>query len=249
MSLMDFVYPLAVILIAYFALGITGFASSLVGVPLLAWHWPLEQVVPLMLMMDLSASLVLGGLNWRDVHWRELRYLVIGVAVGALVGLRLASSVHSTLPLLVLGLYVAWVGAQALRTRSADLRAAAPLWQGHVFGLLIGAVEVLFATSGPLALAWLARRRIDARGMRATVPGFAMLMIAAVLVLFAAEGRLSTGVVWWRYGALLPFALAAVVGGHLVAHRLPVDLLRRAICGLLVVSGASLAINGLHGLL
>lgn len=249
MSLPDLFYPLVVILIAYFALGITGFASSLVGVPLLAWHWPLDQVVPLMLLMDFSASVLMGGLNWREVHWRELRCLVIGVAVGALAGLWLVANIRSTLPLVALGLYVASVGAQALRARRDDPGRAAPEWQGHVFGFLIGAVEVLFATSGPLVLAWLARRRIDARGMRASVPGFAVLMIAAVLVLFAFGQRLSAAVLWQRYGVLLPAALAAVVGGHLIAHRLPVELLRRVICALLVVSGGALAFNGLRGLL
>lgn len=248
LSVADLAYPAAVILVAYLALGITGFASSLIGVPLLVWHWPLDQVVALMLMMDLSASLLMGGLNFREVRWRELRQLAAGLALGALAGLYLASAVRSTLPLVVLGGYVGWVGVQALRSSAARPRAAAPGWQGHVFGLAIGVVEVMFATSGPLVLAWLARRRVDARGMRASVPAFAIWMIAAVLALFAANGRLSTPVVWQRYGVLLPVALLAVVGGHLIAHRLPVDVLRRAISSLLVLSGAALALNGLRGL-
>lgn len=246
---LDLIYPVLVIALGYLALGVTGFASALVCVPLLAWHWPLKEVVPLVLMTDFSASILMGGLNLRDVCWRELRQLVPGVIVGALVGLELASRITSTLPLLVLGLYVAGVGVQALRVRSGATGARAPNWQGTLFGVLIGAVEILFATCGPLILAWFARRQVGARGMRASVPAFAVFLIPAVLIMIALDGRLSTPVIWHRYLVLVPIALVSVVVGHVLAHRLPVKVLRSAICGLLVLSGLMLAFNAVRGLM
>lgn len=240
------IYPFLVIALGYLALGVTGFASALICVPLLAWHWPLVEVVPLVLMTDLTASILMGGLNLPDVHWRELGYLLPGVAAGALLGLGLSSRVHSAWPLLVLGLYVAGVGVQALRVRTASQRNTVPNWQGGPFGFLIGLVEILFATAGPLMLAWLARRHVDARGMRASVPAFAAIGILPILTIIALDGRLSTPVIWLRYASLAPVALVAVVLGHLLARRLPVNVLRTSICGLLVLSGAMLALNALR---
>ncbi len=52
LSLADGLYPALVVALAYVVLGLTGFASSLIAVPLLAWRWPLAELVPLALVMD-----------------------------------------------------------------------------------------------------------------------------------------------------------------------------------------------------
>ena len=74
-------FSLAVVLVGYTVLGLTGFGSALVIVPLLAWHWPLPEVVALVLMLDLPASLMHSGLNWRQVQWTELRKLLPGMVL------------------------------------------------------------------------------------------------------------------------------------------------------------------------
>ena len=51
----DMAYPALVVTLGYVALGLTGFASALISVPLLAWRWPLVDVVPLQLFaMDMA---------------------------------------------------------------------------------------------------------------------------------------------------------------------------------------------------
>ena len=69
----EWLYPIGVVLLGYTVLGLTGFGSALVVVPLLAWKWPLPAVVALTLLMDVPASAFHSGLNWRQVQWRELR--------------------------------------------------------------------------------------------------------------------------------------------------------------------------------
>ena len=39
--MVELAYPAFVVLLGYVVLGITGFGSALVIVPLLAWRWPL----------------------------------------------------------------------------------------------------------------------------------------------------------------------------------------------------------------
>lgn len=118
--MIDLLFPACAVLLGYVVLGITGFGSALVVVPLLAWRWPLPEVVALTLLLDVMASLLLGGLNLRQVDFAELRRLLPGMVAGALAGLWLSRSLDASWPLLVLGLYVAAVGAQALRPRPAD---------------------------------------------------------------------------------------------------------------------------------
>ena len=83
----ELAWSLPVVALGYLVLGITGFGSALVMVPLLAWRWPLSEVVPLVLLTDVVASALMGRLNWREVRWDVLMQLLPGMVLGALAGL------------------------------------------------------------------------------------------------------------------------------------------------------------------
>ena len=241
----EWLYPMGVVLLGYTVLGLTGFGSALVVVPLLAWNWPLPAVVALTLLMDVPASAFHSGLNWRQVQWRELRRLLPGMVVGTVLGLWLMQHMNSRWPLLLLGIYVAGVGLNALRIRAAPLQPPAPVWVYPVGGA-IGLVEMLFGTAGPLVVAWLSRRVTDVQQLRASTPMVIATAAATVLGVMALDGRLSSGVLWQRWGVLIFVALVGVWLGHRLAHRVPVARLRQIICALLVVSGGMLALGALR---
>lgn len=227
----------------YTVLGLTGFGSALVIVPLLAWQWPLPEVVALTLMLDLPASLMHSGLNWRQVQWPELRRLLPGMVVGTLLGLWLSHHLSSRWPLLVLGLYVAAVGLRALRASQVQ-QPLSERWAA-VYGTAIGVVEMLFGTAGPVVVAWLTRRLPDPHQVRASIPMVMAVAVLTVLAGMAFDGRLSQPALWQRWFLLIVPALAGVWLGHRLAHRVPVARLRQMICALLVVSGSVLAAKAL----
>ena len=241
----EWLAPMGVVLLGYTVLGLTGFGSALVIVPLLAWQWPLPEVVALTLLMDVPASAFHSGLNWRQVQWRELRRLLPGLVLGTVAGLWLMQHLQARWPLLLLGLYVAAVGVNALRPQPAQTRQPAPVWAWPV-GTAIGLVEMLFGTAGPLVVAWLSRRLSDVQQIRASIPMIITVAASTVLLGMSWEGRLSSVVLWQRWGVLIGVALAGVWLGHRVAHRVPVARLRQIICGLLVVSGLVLALGALR---
>ncbi len=241
----EWLYPIGVVLLGYTVLGLTGFGSALVVVPLLAWKWPLPAVVALTLLMDVPASAFHSGLNWRLVQWRELRRLLPGMVLGTLAGLWLVQHMNSRWPLLLLGVYVAGVGLNALRYKASPLPSAATVWAWPV-GAAIGLVEMLFGTAGPVVVAWLSRRLSDVQEMRASTPLIISVTAATVLLGMAWEGRLSSGWIWQRWTVLIGVALLGVWLGHRLAHRVPVARLRQIICALLVVSGSLLALGALR---
>jgi uncharacterized membrane protein YfcA len=245
MVMQEWWMPVAVVLLGYSVLGLTGFGSALVIVPLLAWHWPLPEVVALTLLLDVPASAFHSGLNWRQVQWRELRRLLPGLLVGTLLGLWLFPHLNARWPLLLLGLYVAGVGVNALRPTSARKESPAPVW-AHPAGAAIGLVEMLFGTAGPLVVAWLSRRVADVQQMRASTPMIITVAASTVLAGMAWDGRLSSELLWQRWAVLIGVAFTGVWLGHRVAHRVPVARLRQIICGLLVVSGLMLALRALQ---
>ena len=241
----EWTYPLGVALLGYTVLGLTGFGSALVIVPLLAWHWPLPEVVALTLLMDVPASVFHSGLNWRRVQWSELLRLLPGLVLGTVICLWLAPRLPDRWPLLILGVYVAFVGLNALRPAAAHSAPAAPAW-AYAVGVVVGVVEMLFGTAGPVVVAWLSRRVPDVQRMRASTPMIITVAASTVLGGMALEGRLSEPVLWTRWSVLIVAALLGVALGHRLASRLPVARLRQIICSLLVVSGGLLALNALR---
>src|SRR5574343_192261 len=236
-------WALPSVMVGYLVLGLTGFGSALVIVPLLAWQWPLPEVVALTLMLDLPASLMHSGLNWRQVQWPELRRLLPGMVVGTVLGLWLSHHLSSRWPLLALGVYVAAVGLRALRARQTH-QPLSERWAA-VYGMGIGVVEMLFGTAGPVVVAWLTRRLPDPHEVRATIPMVMSVAVLTVLAGMAVDGRLSQPALWQRWLLLIVPALAGVWLGHRLAHRVPVARLRQMICALLVVSGSVLAAKAL----
>ncbi len=240
--MLEWIYPVSVVLLGYVVLGITGFGSALVIVPLLAWHWPLPDVVALVLLLDVPASLLHGGLNLRQVNFAELRRLVPGMVAGALAGLWLSGVLVARWPLLILGLYVAAVGVQALRPAPAQRQALAAPW-AHAMGGAIGVVEMLFGTAGPLVVAWLSRRLPDVHVLRASTPVVIAASACAVLLTMGWSGRLSNAELWQRWLGLMAVAAVGVLLGNRLALRVSPQALRRVICGLLVVSGLTLLVH------
>lgn len=234
--------PVFVVLLGYVVLGLTGFGSALVVVPLLAWQWPLPEVVALTLLLDVPASAFHSGLNWRWVKWAELRRLLPGMVLGTLVGLWLVQHMDSRWPLMLLGAYVAGVGINALRPRANPAPSPSTAWAWPV-GTAIGVVEMVFGTAGPLVVAWLSRRLADVQQMRASTPMVIAVAATTVLLGMAWEGRLSSVWLWQRWMVLIAVALVGVWLGHRLAHRVSVVRLRQMICVLLVISGVMLALG------
>src|SRR6266508_4199900 len=77
------VLVMCILMSAYFIRGITGFGSALIAVPMLALSQPLRFAVPLVLALDFTASLILGGTNAKKADWAEVRLLVPFGMLGA----------------------------------------------------------------------------------------------------------------------------------------------------------------------
>lgn len=240
----EMLFPAASVFLGYTVLGITGFGSALIIVPLLAWHWPLAEVVTLTLLLDLPASLLLGGMNRQQIHWPELKRLLPGVVLGALLGLWLTQQLASRWPLAALGVYVAGVGMRTLRMTASPPSSLPRPWS-LVAGGAIGLVEMLFGTAGPLIVAWLTRRLPDVMVLRASTSAAITVSTCAVLLTMAAAGRLSQPELGWRWLTLMPLAIAGVLTGQRCARRVSSERLRKIIAVLLVISGLALVRHAL----
>src|ERR1700674_3994321 len=97
-------------LLAYVILGISGFGSALVTIPLLGHFLPLQSVVPLVVMGDFLATCS-NGVRFREhVEVAELKLLIPAVIAGILSGVTMLATLPKHASLLMLGVFVTGYG-------------------------------------------------------------------------------------------------------------------------------------------
>src|SRR5438045_3076987 len=105
--------------LAYTVFGLTGFGAAIVGVPLLAHFFSIRFAVPMMLVFDLCAGLLLGLRNRRDVDRAELLRLAPFVALGMILGVTALVRAPERWLLGTLGAFVFGYAAWSLVSRAA----------------------------------------------------------------------------------------------------------------------------------
>jgi uncharacterized membrane protein YfcA len=178
----------AILVFAYFIRGITGFGSGLIAIPLLAHFLPLTFVVPMVLVLDFVASIVLSRHTRLQVRWDEIRVLIPTSIIGMLAGAMLLVNLPRE-PLLVgLGSFVIFFGLRYL----FNVHGEQPIsrWWSLPTGLSGGLIGAMFGTGGPPYVVYLSHRMQDKTQLRGTLSGLFMLEGALRIVVFLLMGLL-----------------------------------------------------------
>jgi uncharacterized protein len=226
------------VLAAYVIFGLTSFGAPLVAAPILAHFLPLTSAIPLQATLDLTASLVLGGRERRQVDWLEVKWLAVPMLLGMVLGATLLAGLPRRAALVGLGVFVAAYGAAGLAGWLHLPKMPRPA--AFIIAIIGGALSTLFAAGGPLYVMLLTNRIADPGVLRSTIAACALMSAAIRVAVFAAGGFLASGALWWSLVALLPCLLAGVFAGRWLQRRLAANVNRALIHALLVVSGASL---------
>lgn len=243
----DFIDILTIVLaslilfIAYFIRGISGFGSGLVAIPLLAHLLPLQFVVPWILLLDFTASLVLSGRSQdrKAVCWKEIGWLLPTTVMGIFMGAALLVSLPKPPLLLGLGIFVSAFGLRSLL--SLHNNTAVSHWWSLPTGMLGGLVGAMFGTGGPPYVIYLTHRIQNKRQLRATFSGLFMLDGGLRVIIFAFSGLLNQDTMFLACLAGLPILVLGLYAGHRIHLGLSNLRMTRLIGILLVLSGISLA--------
>jgi uncharacterized membrane protein YfcA len=242
MTTPDLLYAAAILLLAYFVRGISGFGSGLIAVPLLALRFPLSVVVPFMLIMDFSASALVGGVTFKHVAWSEIRRLLPLSLLGVVLGTSLLVSLPANILLTILGVFVLAFALRSLLIHPGEFQPASTNW-AYPAALTGGAVGGLFGTGGPPYVIYLSHRIQDKATLRATLSGLFFLEGLIRIVTFLAVGLLHGSEIWLNCLMAAPIVIAALYAGSHVHARLTNTQMTQLIGLLLLVSSASLLVK------
>ena len=240
---MNYIFVLAVGLIAGTISGIVGTGSSIMLVPVLVYEFGPKEAVPIMAVAAVMANLSRIVAWWREVDWRACAaYSVTGIPAAAL-GARTLLILPSRAVDIAIGLFlIAMVPARHWLAKR-DVRVT--LWHLAVGGAVIGFLTGIVVSTGPLSVPLFLFYGL-------TKGAFLATEAASSLGLY-----LSKSVTFERFGALTPavalkglIAGSSLMFGAFIAKRfvlkLDPNVFRLVMDGIMLLASLSMLWNATH---
>ncbi len=227
---------------AYVIFGITAFGAALFTVPLLSQFFPLDFVLPLSVLLDVSAALALGTRFSREADKSELKLMVPTCLIGAVLGVTLLVNLPRAATIAALGVFLIAYGAHALH-RGGKASIVGRGW-APVSGLAGGVLGTLFGIGAPPYAIYLSRRKTDLRAYRATLSNMVLFSVSIRALVFLASGLMLADRLI-GFAMLAPFALAGLWVGNRLQRRISREATLRLVSVLLLLIGASLIYRAL----
>ena len=232
-----------IILLANIIQGITGFAGTILAMPFSIMLVGYDTAKPVLNVLGLLSGIYVFAGNRRSVDWKELRKIVLVMAVGIFVGMGIKSLLTGreavlyqalgifVIVLAVRGLYRRLIlsrfshrdgaisnGAeQAVNRTESGGEAGGTLRKGLALALLgsAGIVHGIFVSGGPLLIGYLTGRIRDKTAFRATISTVWILLNTIILV-----GDIRSGL--WTQDNLKALAIAGpfLLGGMFIGGKL-----------------------------
>jgi uncharacterized membrane protein YfcA len=224
-------------LLAATVLAIGGFGSALVSIPLLALVLPLKIVVPLVLLQDFLASLLMGIRLRGDIDRREVLRVIPSMLVGIAAGVTLLVTVPARGMLFALGSFVVIYGAYTLASGGTGVRLSRrwAIPAGLAGGMVGGAMGV----GGPIYVMYYAGRIDDPTRLRASMSLTFLISTGTRVALLAATGLLLDARLWGMLALMVPGLLGGLFLGQRIGKRLSRPHVMRLVAVMLVMSGTS----------
>jgi uncharacterized protein len=233
----EYLFVLAVGLVAGTISGIVGTGSSIMLMPVLVYQYGPKQAVPIMAIAAVMANLSRILAWWREVDWRACAaYSVTGVP-GAMLGARTLLVLPPRMVEAALGVFfIAMVPARRLLARP-DLKVQ--LWHLSVAGLLIGYLTGIVVSTGPITVPIFLAYGLVKGAFLATEAASSLAVYTSKAAVFRTFGALPQDII--VKGAITGTSL---MGGAFVAKRFVVKLdansFRKLMDGLMLASGATM---------
>lgn len=230
-------------LLAYIILGVSGFGSALVNIPLLAHFLPMQTIVPMIVTVDFSATFTTQWRFRQEVEKSELKLVIPPMVAGILLGVTLLATLPREATLVLLGLFIAGYGLYRFAARTTANTVSR--WWAIPTGFAGGLVGGLFGVGGPIYAAYMTARIHEPTRMRATLSALFSVSTGLRLLVFLASGLLLQTDVLYGIVLMLPAMFAGLFIGHRLHDRLDRRRLSTFVSLLLVASGISLLWKGL----
>ncbi|HDH02942.1 MAG TPA: sulfite exporter TauE/SafE family protein [Actinobacteria bacterium] len=225
----------AVLALAAFVRGYSGFGFSAVLVAGLTFLIEPVAAVPLAIVFEVVASVFQAPSIWREVRWRDFWVLLASAVVGNPIGVALLTRADGDV-LRSVTFAVLLVLSLAMLVSHRGRLVSTPVLLFTV-GIVAGVVNGATALSGLVLVLAISFTTIAVAEMRATLIVYFFASNAVVIGLLAVDGSIA-GSLWNRVTVGLPLLAVGIFVGSKVFRRSTPESLRRGTLGLLIAVSA-----------
>ncbi len=206
MGMLNLALFFLIIFLAHIMQGVTGFAGTLLAMPLSLMLVGYPVAKPILNVLGLVSGIYVFLGNKKHVVWKELWKIVIIMGAGILAGIRIKDLLlgREKLLYLILGIFIVVLSIQGLvvQLRKKEEGKEKPFCPLLYLTLPIGGIiHGIFVTGGPLLISYLTKKVPDKNQFRATVSTVWIFLNSMVLFDDLRHG-------YWQ-GQLVLTALAA----------------------------------------
>ena len=237
---MNFLFVLAVGLVAGTISGIVGTGSSIMLMPVLIYQYGPKQAVPIMAIAAVMANLSRILAWWHEVDWRACAAFSAPAIPAAALGARTLLALPSRAVDVAIGLFL--IAMVPVRHWLARHQLKAQLWHLAIGGAVIGYLTGIVVSTGPLSVPLFLFYGLTKGAFLATEAASSLGMY------------LSKSLVFQHFGALTPeialqgiIAGASLMSGAFIAKRfvlrLEPEVFRLVMDGIMLAAGFGMLVN------
>ena len=212
-SLIEILFSVFIITLAYVIRGISGFGSGLVAIPLLALMFPLTIVVPVISLLDYMSASSHGFKHRSNISWRSILPLMPFTLIGIVSALYLFKTVDDDLLGKALGVFILLFALYSLFFSLAS-KNSSRLWAIPA-GFFGGFISALFGTGGPFYVIYMQLRHLDKQVFRATAAAIFFFDGSSRIFGYLVSGFYTLDILIFIALAIPVMILGLYIGGHI----------------------------------
>lgn len=223
---------------AYLVFGMAGFGSALIATPVLAMYLPLNMIVPILALIDLTASVINLVKDGKKADYQEIKWIIPFMVVGSLIGAAILLKTRPDILILLLGIFVIFYVLNSFFSKKGPSRFSKALV--IPFSLIGGIFSALFGSGGFIYAMYLSSRIVDKQKFRitqVTLIGFSTL---TRVIIFLAMGVYVNLDILLMALAFSPAMLFGIWVGRHITLRISREAFLKMINVVIFISGLTL---------
>jgi hypothetical protein len=239
MEILALILSIIIAFFAFITLGLSGFGSSLVMVPLMLLFLDIKLVVPATLILNVISCTIIAIHSRSFVKKKYLISLAIGGLTGAIVGTYFLATFENIILKKIYGIIVILFALNTLFPK-IELKSSNKIY-GVFSGLIAGLFGAIYQTGGPPIVIYLSYQIRKKEVLRATMLAFWVILDLWILFLYLNSGLINNSVINFSL-ILLPSLILGIILGSKIHHKINECLFKKIIGIILVFTGMILVL-------
>jgi hypothetical protein len=225
-----------IVALGHFIKGLSGFASALFAIPLLALFLDIKFVVPVFLLFDLVSGVILTLQTRKFIDRKEAVLLLLGLVVGTGIGTYfLVFFGDIVLKRVFGGLIILFALRMLIWNNEGARKQISRIW-APVSGFLGGCAGGMFGLNGPPMILYLTHQLKDKQVFRATLYAVFFVDSCYRLILYSLSRLITFEIVKFAL-YLTPFLLIGIFLGSKLHMKVEEKAFRKIVALVLLMAG------------